>query len=170
MSTIDDIQFNRYIYEHAMHWALLLYQVTGISVVIPIPNADLLTFIRVLNDSTECYELIERNPPKIITLFAYENNIRQWLANETNLPDNLRSIKIFCHADDQFFVTGWIQRHRQLFNTIVFDILDFDNLNHNLLLFGLKHIRELRREFEHENGILNLLDEDYRRICSQFGR
>lgn len=169
MPTIDDIQFNNFIYEHAMNWTLLLYQLHEISAVIHVPNANLMSFIRVFNNSIECQELIDRNPQKMITLFAYEKNIQQWLTNNMNIPNNLQNIKIFCHSDDQFYITEWTNRHRHQFNNINFDVIDFENLNYNLLLFGLEHIRRLRREFNEDFGILNLLDRDYKQICQSLG-
>ncbi len=169
MSTIDNIQFNNCIYGHATNWSLLLYQLNGISVVIPLPNANIMPFIRVFNDVIQCQNLIVRNPHKTITLFAYENNIHQWLTNNINMPSNLQNINIFCHSDDYLYVTDWTNRHRHRFNNIIFHIIAFEHLNYNLLLFGLDHIQRLRREFQDDFGILNLLDQDYQKICDSLG-
>lgn len=169
MPTIDDIEFNRFIYEHATDWTLILYEINGISVVIDIPDANLMSFIQTFNDSIECQELVLRNPRKIITLFVYEKNIQQWLANDNNISDNLQNIKLFCHSDDRLYITEWANRYKNRFNNIIFDIINFEHLNFNLLSFGLEYIKRLRREFQNENGILNILDEDYKRICQSLG-
>jgi hypothetical protein len=167
MPTIDDIQFNDSIYGNAMNLTLLLYQLNEISVVIQLPNANLMSFICVFNDSIKCQELIDRNPRKMITLFAYEKNIQQWLTNNMNIPSNLQNIKIFCHSDDQFYINEWTNRYRHRFNN--FDVINFENLNYNLLSFGLEHIQRLRQEFQDDFGILNLLDRDYKHICHCLG-
>ncbi len=169
MSTIDDIEYNSFLYEHANNWALLLYQLDGISVVIQLPDADVMSFVRVFNDSIECQELIDRNPRKMITLFAYEKNIQQWFSNNMNIPSNLRNIKIFCHSDDHSYITEWANRQIHRYTNINFEIIIFEHLNHNLLAFGLEHIQRLREEFRDDFGILNLLDRDYKQICRSLG-
>ena len=50
MSTIDHIRFKSGIYQPATSWTLLLYQLNGTSVVIPVPNADVMFFIQVFHN------------------------------------------------------------------------------------------------------------------------
>lgn len=169
MSTIDQIEFNRDIYQHATNWTLLLYELDGIAVAIPMPNANLMCFIQVFDNLLQCENYIETNSRKLITLFAYDKNLRRWLIQNSPVPNNIRHVKIFCHSDDQLFLTRWINRYRQAYVNIWFEIITFDELNHELLSFGLEHIRNLREEFREDNGVLNVLDQDYQRICQGLG-
>ena len=169
MSTIDHIQFNRDIYEHATNSTLLLYQLDGIAVAIPMPNANLMCFIQVFDNLLQCEDFIHTNAGKLITLFAYDKNLQRWLIQNSPVPNNIRNVKIFCHADDQLFLTRWINRYRHTYANICFEIITFDDLNHALLEFGLKQIQRLREEFQSDFGILNVLDQDYREICQSLG-
>jgi hypothetical protein len=169
MSTIDDIQFDRHTYKYAINWALLLYQLDGISAVIPLPNANLMSFIRVFNNTIECQNHININPRKMITLFAYNENMERWLADNTNIPNNLKCMKIFCHSDNCSYVSDWAGSHTEKLRNTTFDIITFEELNHELLSFGYKYLRALRKQFRDDYGILNLLDSDYKNILTSLG-
>jgi len=169
MLHIGDIEFNPYIHEHARHWALLLYQLNGPSAVIPLHNADLMSFIRVFDDTTQCQNHINSNSQKLVTLFGYDENMQPWLASNTGIANNLKYMNIFCSSDDWFFVTDWIQNYKEKFGNTVFNINTFEELNHELLSFGVKYLRELRKQFKNDFGVLNLLDQDIREICKTLG-
>ena len=169
MSTIDHIRFNGDIYRHATNWSFLLYQLDGISVTIPVPNADVISFIQIFDNLSRCVDRIERNSGKLITLFTYEKNLQQWLTRNSPIPNNIQHVKIFCHSDDHAYLTHWIDRYRHRYENLHFENITFDNLNYILLAFGLEHIRRVREEFREDFGVLNLLDRDYRRICQSLG-
>lgn len=164
MLTIDNIEFNRDIYQHAQKWAVLLYQLNRIGIAIPIPNANEMRFVQVFHDLPRCADWIQENSGKSITLFVYDENFQQWLNRNSPIPNNIRNIKIFCHPDDQRYLTLRISRYRQRYATILFEIITFDNLNYELLSLGLEHIQSLRQEFRHVSERLNLLDHDYQQI------
>ena len=82
---------------------------------------------------------------------------------------NIRNVKIFCHADDQLFLTAWINRYRHTYANIHFEIIAFDDLNDALPVFGLEQIQRLRVEFQSDFGILNVLNEDYQQIYQSLG-
>jgi DNA-binding transcriptional regulator/RsmH inhibitor MraZ len=169
MLHIGNIQFNPYIYEHARDWTLLLYELNAPSAVIPLPNADLMSFIRVFDNTTQCQNHIMNNLEKMITLFGHDENMQLWLASNTEISNNLKYMNIFCNSDDYFFVTHWIQNYKERLENTVFNIIIFEKLNHELLSFGVKYLRKLRKQFKNDFGVLNLLDQDYRRICQTLG-
>lgn len=169
MSTIDDIRFNRDMYEHATSWTILLYQLNGTSAVIPIPNANVMFFIQVFDNRIQCGDWISRNSGKSITLFAYGENLQQWLTEHSPVPNNIQSVKIFCHSDDRSYLTRWTDRYRHRYRHVLFQVITFDNLDYELLSFGLEHIGRIRLEFPADFGILNLLDYDCKRICDSLG-
>ena len=169
MSTIDNIRFNSGIYQPATSWTLLLYQLNGTSVVIPVPNADVMFFIQVFDNLMQCEDWISRNSGKSITLFAYGQNLQEWLIKNSPVPNNIQGVKIFCHSDDQSYLTHWTNRYRHRYRHVLFEVIPMNNLNYALLSFGLDHIQRLRLEFQEEYGILNLLDCDCKRICQSLG-
>jgi hypothetical protein len=160
--TISDIPYIKYIYEHANNWVLLLYQLDLRD--IPLRNANLMFFIQAFNNTMHFQTHIDTNPQKMITLFASDRKMEQWLTSIIDIPNNLQEIIVFCHSNDQKCFTDWANRYMQRFRNIIGDIITFEHLNHDLLLFGLEHIEKLRREFVDDYGILNLLDSDYREI------
>ena len=72
MQTIGDIRFDSNTYIAASYWTLLLHQQDGIAVVIPVPDADLMSFVHVFDDRIKCQNHINANLQKMITLFAYD--------------------------------------------------------------------------------------------------
>jgi hypothetical protein len=101
---------------------LLLYQLDGVSPVIPVPNADLMSFIQVFDNVIECQNRI-RNSEKIVTLFGYDQTMQQWLASNTDIPNNLKCMNIFCNPDDCSFVTDWVENHIERLENTVFHII-----------------------------------------------
>ncbi|CAF1393257.1 unnamed protein product, partial [Rotaria sp. Silwood1] len=150
MQTFDDITFNGNLYTTRSSLALLLYEQNGVAMAIPLPNANLMSFIRVFGNARQCRDHIEtnRNRRKMITLFAYDKNMQEWLGNnDADIPPNLQEIKIFCGADDQPFVARWARRHIRRFQNATFEIISCDRLNHELLLFGVNFLRKLHSDF-----------------------
>ena len=117
----------------------------------------------------QCEDWISTNLEKSITLFAYGQNLQEWLIKNSAVPNNIQSVRIFCHSDDQSYLTHWTNRYRHRYRHILFEIITFDNLNYKLLSFGLDHIQSLRHEFQDDFAILNLLDCDCKRICQSLG-
>jgi hypothetical protein len=48
-------------FDHFATWALLLYQLDGVSVVIPVPNARLMSVVQVFHRAVECQNRININ-------------------------------------------------------------------------------------------------------------
>ena len=165
MQTIDDIRFDNNTYTAASYWTLLLYQQDGLAMVIPVPDADLMSFVQVFDDRIQCENHINTNLQKMITLFAYDGNIEPWFANTNSIPHNLQDIKIFCHDNDQSFVARWARRHIHRFKNTNFEIITFGELNHKLLLFGAHRLKKLHSEFQPASHSLIRAHQDYKRLC-----
>ncbi|CAF1197856.1 unnamed protein product [Adineta steineri] len=160
MQTINDIQFNNNLYSQVKQWALILYQMNGSSIAIPLPYAHLMTFIQVFDDIARCQHHINTNNEKLFTLFAYSENIETWLLNN-KIPDHLDEIIIFClPSDDQQYLKSWGRRYTDKIK----DINSYDELQRDLLLFGMKYIKKLFSYFQDDGGILNLLKADYKKL------
>ncbi|CAF1117233.1 unnamed protein product [Adineta steineri] len=160
IQTINDIQFNNNLYSQVNQWALILYQMNGPSIAIPLPYAHLMTFIQVFDDIARCQHHINTNKEKLFTLFAYSENIETWLLNN-KIPDHLDEIIIFClPSDDQQYLKSWARRYTDKIK----DINSYDELERDLLLFGMKYIKKLYSYFQDDGGILNLLKADYKKL------
>ncbi|CAF1366549.1 unnamed protein product [Adineta steineri] len=132
----------------------------GSSIAIPLPSAHLMTFIQVFDDLARCQHHINSNKEKLYTLFAYSENIETWLLNN-KIPDHLDEIIIFClPSDDKQYLKSWTRRYTQKIK----DIITYDELERDLLLFGMKYIKDLYPCFQHDEGILNLLKEDHKKM------
>jgi hypothetical protein len=166
MLSIENIKSDKYdsIFDHFISWALLLYQLDEVSPVIPVPNADLMSFIQVFDNVIECQNRI-RNSQKLVTLFAYDKNMYQWLTSNTDIPNNLKYMNIFCNPEDWFFLTGWAGNYIDRLKNTVFHIITSEHLNHKLLSFGAKYLRELRKQFQNDLDTWNSLDQHYKDIC-----
>jgi hypothetical protein len=161
MQTISHIRYDNNVYSQVNHGFLLLYQMNGPSVFIPLPNAHLLSFIQTFDNIYHCQNYINTNNGIKFTLFVYSENIKSWIDGNNPIPDNLHEIIIFCpNSDDQAYFNDWADRLRQ-----VKDIITYDELDHKSLLSGIKHIKKIRSSFQGNQGLLNLLKEDYRRMC-----
>lgn len=167
MSAIEDMKSDKYEYmfNHLDTWILLLYELYEVSMVISVPNANLMSIIQVYDSTTECQNRINQNPRKRITLFGYDKNIQRWLADIMVIPNNLECVNIFCGSDDWFFVTARVENYRRKFKNTVFEIMTFEELNQKLLLHSLKYFRSMRIQFKEDFGILTLLNQDYLEIC-----
>jgi hypothetical protein len=166
MLSIYDIQFSNETYGYAEYCALLLFELRRICAVIELPNAHRITFIQVFRQTTLCQNYINTNFHRNVTLFAYDQNMQRWLADNTDIPHNVKEMKIFCHSDDQFYVREWSSFHGHRLTNLTINICTFEELNHELLVFGCKFIRKLRKQFQNNIAILNQLDDDYQVICN----
>lgn len=164
MQTIDHITFNARVYRRRSIWTVLLYQQNGVNVPVQLPNADVMSFIQVFGNLDHCRNHIERNLQKLVTLFAHEQNIRQWLAIH-GIPQNLQEIKIFCNHDDEPFVNAWANRHKHKYRHTTFQIIDCDKLNYRLLLFGADHLKRLRSDFVAGSRSEKRARRNYKSIC-----
>jgi hypothetical protein len=165
MLSIDDIPPTADVYRNANDCFLLLYELDGVGVFIVLPNAHSMNFIQVFDRVIHCENHINQNQQQEVVLFAYDENIFHWFANNINTFANLRQINIFCQTNDQLFVNEWISFYRHQLEHINFNLCTFDDLNDELLSFGLRYIRRLRRQFQNDNDIFNQLDEHYKIIC-----
>jgi len=169
MQTIENIRFNADLYTHADVWTLLLYQQNRVLVAIPLPDAQVMSFIQVFNDTTQCHSHIDTNPRKMITLFAYHQNIQQWLSDNFSIPHNLETIEIFCPSNDRLFFTGWAKRYIEIYRNCTFNVFNFEELNNTLLLFGADLLKNRRPYLPSDPYLQETLNEDYRRICRALG-
>jgi hypothetical protein len=155
MQTLDNIQFNQHLFSQFDHWIVTLYQINeGISLVIPIFNVDLLTFVQHFKEITSCQDFIRTNNKKTFTLFTYSENIQTWLWNKDPIPDNLHQIIIFCPPfDERKYIRDWTKR----FTRTVKDVITCDDLGRELLLFGMRYIDDLCSNFKGNANTLQLL-------------
>ncbi|CAF1361646.1 unnamed protein product [Adineta ricciae] len=162
MKTINDIIFDNFIYRLARFWFFILYDMTGAHLAISLPHAHLMSFIHPFSRTIECKDQIETNLDKRITLFTYEDNI-YWLIENfyfQNRPQ-LQKILIFCSSnEEQDYWTKWTERYRHKIQ----EPFLHNELDINLLLFGLKHIKTVQKQFFNDHGILNRIQEDKRLI------
>ena len=165
MLSIYDIQFSNQTYEYAEYCALLLFELRGICAVIELPDAHRMTFIQVFRQTTQCQHYITTNLHQKVTLFAYDQNMERWLADNIIMPHNVEEMKIFCHSDNQFYVREWASFYEHRLSNLTINVCPLEELNHELLVFGCKFIRKLRKQFQHDITILNQLNHDYQVIC-----
>lgn len=165
MQTIENIIFNPILYTSADVWTLLLYQKIGVTIPICLCNAQLMSFIRVFNDILQCHNHIDINPRKMITLFAYYENIQQWLSMNLSIPNNINTIKIFCPLNDQVYFTNWAKRYMQRYSSRIFDVFTFEELNHVLLLYGVELLKKRRPYLPSDSNLQDTLDSDYKKLC-----
>ncbi|CAF4070840.1 unnamed protein product [Rotaria sp. Silwood1] len=137
----------------------------GVHPPIDLNDAPRMSFIRVFHNIQQCDNLIETSPRKMITLFAYGNNIQRWLPAINDMPPNLQKIRIFCHENDSAFVNGWARRYRQRFKNISFNTIDCKELNQRLLLFGVDYLQQLREDFQPGSLEFQQSVRDYKTIC-----
>ncbi|CAF1514656.1 unnamed protein product [Rotaria sordida] len=165
MQTFDDITFNGNLYTARSSLALLLYEQNGVAMAIPLANANLMSFIRVFGNARHCRDHMEtnQNRRKMITLFAYDENMHKWLTdNATDIPPNLQEIKIFCKADDRAFVAIWARRHIRRFKNATFEIISCDRLNYE---FGVDFLEKLHSDFRPRSRLQRRSYRNYKRIC-----
>ena len=163
MNTIEDIVFNVDLYEPADWWALLLYHIEGAKIAIPLPNANLMSFIRVFNSKTQCEEHIEGHNNREITLYTYEDNMGWLIKNSylNNLPRPAK-ISIFCSTDqNRHFWKCFTERFRER----VEEPFLYHELNYRLIYFGIDYIRKLRGQFPGDDNVQNVLKKAYQDLC-----
>ncbi len=72
------------------------------------------------------------------------------------------SIIIFCPSASEIeYWKRWTRRYTQKIK----DVITYDVLEHQLLIFGIKYIEDLFLHFQNDEGILNLLKEDRTKMC-----
>jgi len=171
MQTITDITFNNNIYSQVRHWVVVLYQIDGVALVIPLSNIDLLTYMQPFDEIPGCQNHITTNNHKTFTLFAYSENIATWFWNNNVIPENLDEIIIFCpFADEKDYWRKWTRRYTQKIKNVI----TYDAFEREALIFGMKYIDDLRLHFKNNGDILNILEDNYTRMClalsNSFGR
>ncbi len=163
MRTITDIKFNENLYSHLNQLILILYQMEEPSLSLTLSNAHLMTFIQPFDNISRCQDHITINDRKTFTLFTYSGNIRTWLSKNNRIPNNVDRIIIFCpFASEVEHWKRWTRRYIQKIKAVI----TYDALERELLMFGIKYIEGLFLHFQDDKGILNLLNEDRRKMCS----
>jgi len=161
METINDIQFNGNLFSQFDCSVVLLYQIEGVGLAIPISDRNLFTFIRFFNEIIPCQDFIKRENEKTFSLFTYSDNIERWLWNHNPIPDNLEEILIFCPFPDNVqYYTDWTRHYTKKVTKIV----TFDQLERELLIFGARYISNLWLDFQGDNEIRDSLRTHLERI------
>ncbi|CAF1153490.1 unnamed protein product [Adineta steineri] len=165
MQSIHDIRFDNDLYAPTTHWALLLYEQNGVSLAVPLPNANLMSFIKPFDNIKQCQHHVDTNLQKLITLFAWDDNIQQWLANANDVPANLQEIKIFCNSVDRTYVNACMRRYMHRLRNVTIEIINCDKLNYGLMLFGVDHLKKLDADFPPNSVLQRRLHNNYKQIC-----
>ena len=143
MNPFDQIQFDQILYCSFNRLCLLLYHTEGISPVIPIQNFNSLDFVKTFEDSNNCQNEISNNNQNNYYLFTLFNNIQRWSRN--NYPKNLDKILIFHFFDNEKeFIRDWMKRY----TSKVDKIISFNELERELLIFGLNYLNDLCSLFQ----------------------
>ncbi len=162
MQTINDITFNKNLYSNFNQWIIILYQKEIPSLTLILSNANLMTFIQPFDNISRCQEYIMINDQKTFTIFTYSGNIRTWLAKNNHIPNNVDSIIIFCPFSNEIeYWKRWTRRYTQKIK----DVITYDVLERQLLMFGIKYIEDLFFNFQNDEQIFNLLKEDRTKMC-----
>ncbi|CAF2772022.1 unnamed protein product [Rotaria sp. Silwood2] len=163
MQTIDNIVFDDFVYPHARHLALLLYHMEGTHIAIPLPNAHLMSFIRVFRNTSDCQNHIVTNNEQDITLYVYEDNMGWLIMNSylNNIPQ-LRRISIFCSTpEEQKYWATHTRRYRErIEEPFLYNGLDFE-----LLYFGIRYIRQVLEQLPNNNAMRQSLQQNHRNMC-----
>ena len=162
MQTISNLTFDTTVYSGADDWVVILHQVDELSLFIPLPSANLIKFIHPFDNMGGCQNHIARNGRKSFRLFAFSNNMQAWLCTHM-IRENLDDIIIFCSSpDDRKYLKDWARRYTEK----VRDVIVHNDLDRDLLIFGLKYIKGLQWHFRHLQNERQSSTEDYNEICS----
>ena len=133
MQILSDIQFNNNLYSQIDHWVLILYQLNGTSIAIPLSNVDLLIFINPFDDVPRCQTHISPNHYKKFTLFAYSGNIQTQLQKNNLIPNNLDEIILFCPIA---YEKGYLRSYTKRYTQKIMGIITCDAFEREALIFG----------------------------------
>ncbi|CAF1076187.1 unnamed protein product [Adineta ricciae] len=165
MQTINHIVYDDNLYRSGTYLASLLYETSGVALAIALPNANIMSFINPFTQIAECRDHVENNPRKIITLFAWNENMQRWLSGVESISGNLKVIKIFCGLLEQGYVNSWIKRYKKQWKNVEFDIISYDELNYALMVFGVDHLKRLYPDFPRGSPEYQQLHLNYKRVC-----
>lgn len=108
-----------------------------------------------------CQNYIARNDRKSFTLFAHSKNMQVWLCSNI-IRENLEDIIIFCSSSaDRKYLKDWTRRYTEKIRNIIV----YNDLDRDLLIFGLKHIKVLQSKCRGSQIELQSLTEDFNEIC-----
>ena len=157
MKTLKDIKYEA-IYSLARVWCFILYDMIGVHIAIPVPNAARMSLIRPFTNAIECKNHIDTNNQKEITLFICDNNMPLLITNSYfDNTTQLKKINIFCSSDqEKDYWTRWRNRYRDR----VEEPFLYDELDSKLLLYGLGHIETVRQQFRDNNTMLTKLEAE----------
>lgn len=169
MYTIDDIQFDNN-YAHASRLFLLLHDHSdfqdGTSLVVDLPHAKLLTFVRTVSNLLNCQEFISNQPNKMITLFTNNRKLATWNDQNNETTFNLRELYIFC---DGLHSLSRMVRWNGCYKDRVKDTFMHDDLDYELLYVGIRHIKKSSKEFPEDSGLHRKFLLDGQRISMALG-
>ena len=134
------------VYSGANEWVVILHQIDrGLTLFIQLPSANLINFVHPFDNMDGCQTHIAGNDQKRFTLFAYSENMQAWLPTHM-IRENLADIIIFCSSpDEQNYWKAWARRYREK----VREVIVHNDLDRDLLIFGLKYIKALQWHFRH---------------------
>lgn len=151
-------------YSRADDWVVILHQIDELSLFIHLPSANSIKFIDAYDNMVGCQNHIARNDQKRFTLFVYCENMQAWLCTHL-IRENLADIRLFCSSlDVQNFWKAWARRYRET----VREVIVHNDLDRDLLIFGLKYIKALQWHFRHLLNENQPLAEDYNEIYLAF--
>ena len=167
MPSIVDIDPDPF-YQQPSDWTLLLYELEGTSLVIPLANAQLMSFLQVFEKIKKCRERILERNERMITLFAYSGNIEKWWATyQDDTPFNLQEIHVFCNEEKDVL---WMNTYTGRFKSIIKQKFVYDRLNEKLLYYAIGLIDRVISEFQqHESDLKNIRKQLSRALSDHFG-
>ncbi|UJR24515.1 hypothetical protein I4U23_005890 [Adineta vaga] len=161
MTTLSDIPYASNTYSQVNPWVLILHQLDEASKPFPLSNARFIKFLQYIDSITTCQDHIKKNSTHEFTLFGFEENIRTWFYNNNPIPRNLEDITVFGGNGGRMF-KAWARRYTKNIR----EVFTSEEFEQNLLMFGLKHVRDAMNDFEGNFGVLNLLEQDFGEIHS----
>ena len=160
MTTMADIHYDSHLYSQAELEIATLHQLEDPSTPLPLPSALSIKFVRPFTDIALCEDHIRSNDQRLFNLFAYIDNMITWVDNNHSIPPNIEDLIVFgVPTVHQRYFKAKMRRFRQIRK-----FLTMEQFERHLLLCGLDHIENMRGQFQEDRAILNLLNEDYRKL------
>lgn len=167
MLSIRNIRFDQF-YQQASYWTLLLYQLESVGLEIPLPNAQLMSFLQVFECKQRCRDYIMEYNQRMVTLFAYSENVEKWwAAYHDDTPYNLQQIHVFCDSHKDI---TWMNLYTGRFKSLIKETFLYDQLDHKLLYHAIQHIDNIKPEFQDDDDTLKGLKSLRKRIFSALSR
>lgn len=159
MGTISGISTDTDYLQYSVQFFLVNDQFSdqaGVSPVILLSHAALLSFIQLFEDVLKCQACIQDNNRKLHTLFISNEKIIEWHNRIADTEMNVDKVYIFCTLySDYLKMKVWRGRYQ----TQVRDVYLSKDMDYHLLRLGCDHIHQILPEFP-ERGLK-------RKLCHQ---